>query len=229
MLDTAVPLMQIKHVSKVVKSGDNNLTILRAIDLDIKQGESIAILGASGSGKTTLLSLLAGLDLPTNGEIYYRDQALHDTDDDTRTALRAKYSSFVFQSFQLLPRLTALENVMLPLEIQYESVSKARKEALHWLEQVGLKDRTTHYPGMLSGGEQQRVAIARAFVTRPEIIFADEMTGNLDEETGKQVIDLVFSLNASENTTLVMVTHDSELAARCHRQVKLHDGALHAC
>jgi len=229
MLDTEAPLIKVKQVSKVVKNGDNIITILRKINLEINQGETIAIIGASGSGKTTLLSLLAGLDLPTSGEIFYRNQALHNTSDDTRTALRAKHSGFVFQAFQLLPRLTALENVMLPLEIQYSAVEDAKKKAMFWLEQVGLGHRSSHYPDILSGGEQQRVAIARAFVTQPEIIFADEMTGNLDEKIGKQVIDLIFSLNSAEGTTLVMVTHDHNLAARCHRQVKLHDGTLHAC
>lgn len=217
------------HVSKIVNSGDNDITILRNINLNIKHGETIAILGASGSGKTTLLSLLAGLDTPTAGEIIFQKQALHLTDDETRTRYRADYVGFVFQSFQLLPNLTALENVMLPMEIQYMPAAAAQKEANDWLHKVGLDHRIHHYPGKLSGGEQQRVAIARAFVNKRQIIFADEMTGNLDQDTGKQIIDLLFALNQDHGTTLVLVTHDPVLAERCQRKLLLSDGELHPC
>lgn len=229
MYDTEKLLIQIKNVSKIVTSGDNNIHILRNINLNIKQSETIAIIGASGSGKTTLLTLLAGLDLPTSGEIIFEGQALHLANDELRTRIRADFVGFVFQSFQLLPNLTALENVMLPMEIQYIPNSVAKAEASTWLKKVGLEHRLHHYPGKLSGGEQQRVAIARAFVNKRKVIFADEMTGNLDPKTGKQIIELLFDLNQDYGTTLVLVTHDAELAARCQRQISLADGELHPC
>ncbi|OGT46413.1 MAG: hypothetical protein A3E83_06440 [Gammaproteobacteria bacterium RIFCSPHIGHO2_12_FULL_41_20] len=221
--------LRIEHLNKTVQSGDNKITILRDINLTIKTGESVAIIGASGSGKTTLLTLLAGLDLPTTGDIYFQGQYLNQLDEEQRTLLRAMHIGFIFQSFQLLPTLTALENVMLALEIQYIRHVQAKKTAEFWLNQVGLSKRLNHYPAKLSGGEQQRVAIARAFVNNPHIILADEMTGNLDTETGKAVGDILFSLNKQQNTTLVLVTHDDQLAMRCQRQLLLLDGILQPC
>lgn len=221
--------LQATNVSKQVQSGENFITILRDINLNIKKAESIAILGESGSGKTTLLTLLAGLDLPTSGEIYFHHHHINQLNEDARAKIRAKYVGFIFQSFQLLPTLTALENVMLPLEIQYIPFRKARDEALKWLKRVGLEKRINHYPATLSGGEQQRVAIARAFVHQRDIIFADEMTGNLDTQTGKLIIELLFSLNEQYQTTLVLVTHDKTLAARCKRRVLLSNGILQPC
>jgi len=217
-----------KHVNKQVQSADNPIVILQDVNLDIKFGESVAILGASGSGKTTLLTLLAGLDLPTSGDIYIEKNHVSAMDEEDRARVRNQYIGFIFQSFQLLPSLTALENVMLPLEIQYVPYEVAKKQATEWLEKVGLDQRLNHYPPKLSGGEQQRVAIARAFVTQPKIIFADEMTGNLDEKTGHRVSDILFSLNKELNTTLVLVTHDMTLASRCQKKYLLTEGKLHA-
>lgn len=228
MPDTSV-FLRVDHLSKQVQSGETNIIILRDINLTIKTGESVAILGASGSGKTTLLTLLAGLDSPTSGTIYFQDQALNQLDEEARAKIRAQYVGFIFQSFRLLPSLTALENVMLPLEIQYKSNQQAREQAIHWLEQVGLKARLQHYPSKLSGGEQQRVAIARAFVNQPAIIFADEMTGNLDTHTGEIISNVLFDLNQKQKTTLVLVTHDVNLAKRCERRLLLNDGTLAAC
>lgn len=210
-------------------SGESKITILQDINLSIQTGETLAILGASGSGKTTLLTLLAGLDLPTQGEIYLADHHLNQLDEEERAVLRGKYLGFIFQSFQLLPTLTALENVMLPLEIQYISHQRCKTQATACLKQVGLSERLHHYPAQLSGGEQQRVAIARAFVGQPKIILADEMTGNLDTHTGKLVTDVLFALNQNYQTTLVLVTHDDHLAKRCHRQLLLREGSLHPC
>lgn len=218
-----------EHLSKHVKTGDNEITILRDVNLTIKPGESVAVLGASGSGKTTLLTLLAGLDVPSSGDIYFQGQQLTSLTEEQRTLLRGQYVGFVFQSFQLLPTLTALENVMLPLEIQYVSNEKAKAEASFWLKQVGLEQRFNHLPSKLSGGEQQRVAIARAFVNKPKIILADEMTGNLDTETGKVISDILFSLNEQQGTTLVLVTHDVSLAERCSRRLLLTKGVLQPC
>lgn len=218
-----------KHLSKQVQSGDSKIHILRDVTLDIKAGESVAIVGASGSGKTTLLSILAGLDLPTSGEVYFDQQPLHLLNEEMRASLRAKYVGFIFQSFQLLPTLTALENVMLPLEIQYVPNKQARAEATDWLKRVGLGARLHHYPKRLSGGEQQRVAIARAFVNQRKIIFSDEMTGNLDTQTGKLVTDILFSLNQEYHTTLVLVTHDERLSSRCEKRFTLSEGMLQSC
>ncbi|MAL98488.1 MAG: ABC transporter [Alteromonadaceae bacterium] len=200
------------------------LTILQGIELDIKRGESIAIVGRSGSGKTTLLGLLAGLDTPTEGHIELDGHPISAWDEDRRAALRAKLVGFIFQSFQLLPALSALENVMLPLELRRER--DARKLATELLQRVGLGERLQHSPRQLSGGEQQRVAIARAFAARPVVLFADEPTGNLDNSTGRQITDLLMNLNHEEGTTLVMVTHDERLAARCERQVNIEEGRL---
>lgn len=217
------------HICKQVKSGDSLITILSDINLSVKRGESVAILGASGSGKTTLLTLLAGLDVPTSGDICFQKEHLARLDEEARAAIRRQHVGFIFQSFQLLPALTALENVMLPLEIQYMPNREATEKAIHWLTQAGLRERLHHYPLTLSGGEQQRVAIARAFVTAPTVIFADEMTGNLDTQTGKHITDLLFKLNHEHHTTLVLVTHDDELANRCQRRLLLKEGILHAC
>ena len=218
-----------KHISKQVHSLDNTITILQDVNLEIKFGESIAILGASGSGKTTLLTLLAGLDLPTSGDIYIENNHVNQMNEDERANLRKNYIGFIFQSFQLLPSMTALENVMLPLEINYVAYDTAKKKAIEWLSKVGLEQRLNHYPAKLSGGEQQRVAIARAFVSEPKVIFADEMTGNLDEKTGHSISDILFTLNKDLNTTLIIVTHDNALADRCKKRYLLTEGQLHLC
>lgn len=212
-----------------MQSGDSKIHILRDVNLNIKAGDSVAIVGASGSGKTTLLSILAGLDLPTSGEVFFNGQPMHQMSEEERAHLRAKNVGFIFQSFQLLPTLTALENVMLPLEIQYVHPKQARAEASEWLSRVGLGARLHHYPKRLSGGEQQRVAIARAFVNQRKIIFSDEMTGNLDIQTGRLVTDILFSLNQEYQTTLILVTHDERLSSRCEKRFTLSDGMLNAC
>jgi putative ABC transport system ATP-binding protein len=207
-----------------VKSGDADLVILRDIDLAVTQGEAVAVVGASGSGKSTLLALLAGLDTPTTGEVALDGQELFRLDEDARAELRGRSVGFVFQSFQLLQGLTALENVMLPLEIMEKD--NAEKEARDMLARVGLGERLHHYPRHLSGGEQQRVALARAFVARPRLLFADEPTGSLDAESGATVISLLFDMNREFGTTLVLVTHDEGLAARCGRIVRLAAGKI---
>lgn len=214
------------RVSKLVNTADGNLSILHELSFQIEQGESVAIVGASGSGKSTLLSLLAGLDLPSAGQIDLMGQNLNLLDEDGRARLRGQLVGFVFQSFQLLPHLTALENVMLPLEIAGISQAQARLSGLEWLEKVGLTARASHFPKTLSGGEQQRVALARAFINKPAILFADEPTGSLDEASGNRVIELLFELNRENLSTLVLVTHDAALAARCGRQLSLHGGRL---
>lgn len=214
-----------RRVSKQITSGSEPLTILDGVDLLVRAGESLAIVGASGSGKTTLLSLLAGLDLPSSGEIVIDGQSLNGMDEDARAALRAGRVGFVFQSFQLLAGFTALENVMLPAELAGRRDASERARAA--LEQVGLGKRLSHFPYQLSGGEQQRVAIARAFAGEPRILFADEPTGNLDTATGARIIDLLFELNRSSAATLILVTHDNALAARCQRTVTLRQGRLH--
>jgi putative ABC transport system ATP-binding protein len=218
------PIIRAEALTKVVRSGDDPLTILDDVSFAVESGASIAIVGASGSGKTTLLGLLAGLDRPTSGEIHIDGQALSTLDEDARAALRQRLLGFVFQSFQLLPALTALENVMLPLELAETGDAEAR--ARSWLERVGLGKRTTHYPRQLSGGEQQRVAIARAFAGEPKLLMADEPTGNLDGATGVEVADLMFRLNHEHGTTLVLVTHDLSLASRCGRRLSLSAGRL---
>ncbi len=200
------------------------LAILKGITLEIKSGESVAIVGASGSGKSTLLGLLAGLDEATSGSVEIDGTDISALDEDGRARFRGQKIGFVFQSFQLLPALTALENVMLPLELQNQA--DAAQQAQHYLRRVGLAERMRHYPLQLSGGEQQRVALARAFASRPAILFADEPTGNLDTATGETIIDLLFELNREEGTTLVLVTHDQALAMRCQRRLRLDSGAL---
>jgi putative ABC transport system ATP-binding protein len=218
------PLVRAAALGKTVPSGDAPLTILDDVSFAIDAGEAVAVVGASGSGKTTLLGLLAGLDRPTAGEVWLDGVALSALDEDARAALRARLLGFVFQSFQLLPSLTALENVMLPLELAGMSDAPAR--ARSWLDRVGLARRVTHYPRQLSGGEQQRVAIARAFAGEPKLLMADEPTGNLDAATGREVADLMFRLNAEHGTTLILVTHDAALAARCTRRLSLEGGRL---
>lgn len=219
-----VPILRASGLSRQVPLHDAPLTILHPLDLELRRGESLAILGASGSGKSTLLGLLAGLDLPTSGEVWLAGQSLTALDEDARARLRGAYMGFVFQSFQLLPLLSALENVMLPLELQ--GVADARERAQSWLNRVGLADRLRHRAQWLSGGEQQRVAIARAFAVQPALLLADEPTGNLDADTGARVIELLFELNREQHTTLVLVTHDAQLAARCSRRLVLHAGRL---
>ena len=221
---TPSPLLRADRLTKTVKSGDAPLTILDGVTFDIAPGESVAIVGASGSGKTTLLGLLAGLDRPSEGEVWVGGHALSGLDEDARAALRQRLLGFVFQSFQLLPALTALENVMLPLELA--GAGDAAGRARSWLDRVGLAKRTTHYPKQLSGGEQQRVAIARAFAGDPKLLMADEPTGNLDGATGAEIADLMFSLNRERGTTLVLVTHDDALASRCTRRLSLASGRL---
>lgn len=226
--DTSI-LIRADHLSKKIFYDDSDITILRDVNLEIHAGETVAILGISGSGKTTLLTLLGGLDLPTSGNIYLKQHHLNVLSEESRTIIRGKNIGFIFQSFQLLPSLTALENVMLPLEIHYRNADQTQAKAIEWLKQVGLEKRINHYPSQLSGGEQQRVAIARAFVMQPDIILADEITGNLDTHTGKIITDLMFSINQSQHTTLVLVTHDEQLAKQCKSRYMLTEGVLQSC
>ncbi|MDD5329679.1 MAG: ABC transporter ATP-binding protein [Sulfuricella sp.] len=218
------PIVQAVALSKQVTSEGAPLTILDRLDLSVYPGESVAVLGASGSGKSTLLGLLAGLDEPSGGKVLLDGADLFALDEDGRAELRGRLVGFVFQSFQLLPALTALENVMLPLELS--GAANARAEAAAALERVGLAQRHSHYPRELSGGEQQRVAIARAFVVNPRVLLADEPTGNLDSATGERIIDLLFGLNEEHGATLILVTHDEQLARRCRRRLLLQAGAL---
>ena len=215
-----------RGIGKTVKSGDSDLVILRDIDLDVTRAEAVAVAGASGSGKSTLLAILAGLDTPTSGSVELDGEDIFSLNEDQRAELRGRSLGFVFQSFQLLPALTALENVMLPLELSnHPDPEKDSKEVL---ARVGLGERLHHYPKHLSGGEQQRVALARAFVVRPKLLLADEPTGSLDAESGAGVIQLLFEMNREYGTTLVMVTHDETLAARCARIVRLVAGRIAA-
>ncbi len=223
-MSNPVKVLSAIHLGKQVLSSDGSLTILHDISFDVLQGESVAITGASGSGKSTLLSLLAGLDIPSSGYVELVSQNLSELDEDGRALLRGQKVGFVFQSFQLLPHLTALENVMLPAELN--GLDMPKENALHWLGQVGLKERANHFPKTLSGGEQQRVALARAFIMKPAILFADEPTGSLDEASGNRVIELLFGLNQANNSTLILVTHDQALADRCQRQLHLQGARL---
>ncbi|WP_374602484.1 ABC transporter ATP-binding protein [Arenimonas sp.] len=216
--------LQVENLGKRVPLPSGDLTILDGVGFTIQQGEAVAIVGASGSGKSTLLSLMAGLDVPSAGEVRLDGSALSGLDEDGRAKIRGEKVGFVFQSFQLLPSLTALENVMLPLELRGDADAEGPARAM--LGQVGLAERLGHYPRQLSGGEQQRVALARAFVTRPAVLFADEPTGNLDTRTGQAIIELLFRMNRESGTTLVLVTHDEALAARCGRQLRLESGRL---
>ena len=219
-----IDVIQVVGLGKTVANGSEPLTILQDISFAVMPGETVAIVGASGSGKSTLLGLLAGLDVPTAGEVHLDGHSLADLDEDARAVLRGKLLGFVFQSFQLLPSLTALENVMLPLELAGNG--EARALARQWLEQVGLGERLRHYPKHLSGGEQQRVALARAFAPNPRLVLADEPTGNLDAATGQQIIEMMFDLNAKQGTTLILVTHDEAIAARCGRVLRIQSGRL---
>lgn len=203
---------------------NNTLELLKPINLSVNEGETLAIVGSSGSGKTTLLSLLAGLDLPTSGEVYLKAHAMHQFSEEERSQVRAEHVGFIFQQFLLVNSLTALENIMLPAELANHDDAKER--GLELLAKVGLAERAEHFPSQLSGGEQQRVAIARAFISKPDILFADEPTGNLDSKTGEYIADLLFDLNKQQGTTLVLVTHDQKLANRCKRQVVMDSGTI---
>jgi len=223
-MDSSVSIVRAERLTKQVTTPDHALTIVKEANLDIRAGEAVAILGASGSGKSTLLGLLAGLDVPSAGRVWIGGEELFALDEDGRARLRGQMVGFVFQSFQLLPALTALENVMLPLELSGGNDAASRARAV--LERVGLGERLGHYPRQLSGGEQQRVAVARAFVTEPRLLFADEPTGNLDSATGEHVIELLFEMNRERGTTLVLVTHDADLARRCQRRLHIAGGEI---
>ncbi|MGJ8620040.1 MAG: ABC transporter ATP-binding protein [Methylophilaceae bacterium] len=218
------PALLAKNLNKTYGDAPDNISILQDLNLEVKKGESVAIIGSSGSGKSTLLGLLAGLDIPTSGTVEVEGNDFSQLDEDARAAIRGKRMGFVFQSFQLLPNLTALENVMIPLQLSNQKDAKTK--ALSALSVVGLTERIKHYPKQLSGGEQQRVAIARAFALQPAILFADEPTGNLDKKTGKHIVDLLFKLNADSATTLVLVTHDNQLAEQCMKVYELLNGQL---
>ncbi len=221
------PIVQVERLAKQVIGPAGNLVLLQDINFSVAPGEAVAIVGASGSGKTTLLGLLAGLDTPSGGRVQLDGQDIFALDEDGRARLRGRMVGFVFQAFQLLPNLTALENVMLPLELSDRPLNGAVRDiAQAVLAKVGLQERVHHYPKQLSGGEQQRVAIARAFAAQPKLLLADEPTGNLDETTGAQIIDLLFELNREQATTLILVTHDAALAQRCTRRLRLTAGRL---
>ncbi|MEO9495797.1 MAG: ABC transporter ATP-binding protein [Vibrio splendidus] len=217
-------IIKAEAVSKTVSTNQEHLTILEHVDIDIREGETVAIVGTSGAGKSTLMTLLAGLDVPTKGEISLLGQPLSQLDDEARAKIRSESVGFVFQSFLLIPSLSALQNVTLPCLLKGENEDIERATAL--LESVGLKDRLDHLPSQLSGGEQQRVALARAFMIKPKILFADEPTGNLDQQTAAKIVELLFELNSSHGTTLVLVTHDPKLAQRCQRTLKMHVGQI---
>ncbi|MFT3850752.1 MAG: ABC transporter ATP-binding protein [Propionivibrio sp.] len=224
MVPDQAKVIEVSSLTKRVDNGGEPLTILHENSFSVAAGETVAIVGASGSGKSTLLGLLAGLDLPSSGSVSLAGERLADLDEDARAMLRGRLLGFVFQSFQLLPSLNAIENVMLPLELA--GMPNARAEAEFWLKRVGLDHRLRHYPKHLSGGEQQRVALARAFAPKPRLIFADEPTGNLDAATGHQIIELMFAINAERGTTLLLVTHDEEIAARCARRLRMQAGEI---
>ncbi|MEZ9513204.1 ABC transporter ATP-binding protein [Vibrio splendidus] len=217
-------IIKAEAISKTVSTNQEHLTILEHVDIDIREGETVAIVGTSGAGKSTLMTLLAGLDVPTSGEISLLGQPLSHLDDEARAKIRSESVGFVFQSFLLIPSLSALQNVTLPCLLKGEDEDIQRATAL--LESVGLKDRLDHLPSQLSGGEQQRVALARAFMIKPKILFADEPTGNLDQQTAAKIVELLFELNSSHGTTLVLVTHDPKLAQRCQRTLKMHVGHI---
>jgi putative ABC transport system ATP-binding protein len=220
----AAPAIVARDLSKIVEDSSGSLTILHNISLTVPAGESLAIVGASGSGKSTLLSLLAGLDVPSQGEVWLCGQPLFAMSEDERAAHRARHVGFVFQSFQLIGHLSALENVMLPLELRGDRDARAKATAM--LTRVGLGQRLNHRPALLSGGEQQRVALARAFVVHPAVLMADEPTGSLDHATGQAIMDLMFALNREQGTTLILVTHDKEIAQRCHSQIRISAGQI---
>ncbi len=220
------PILEVTNLTQQFRSGDRQLTVLDHVDFSVEAGTTCSIVGPSGSGKTTLLGLCAGLDRPTAGEVTLNGVQLGPLDEDERAAVRNEHVGFVFQTFQLVPTLTALENVMVPLELRGIKTSDVQHDAEDLLEQVGLGDRMSHYPAQLSGGEQQRVAIARAFINKPKILFADEPTGNLDTETGSTIEDLLFDLNKASGITLVLVTHDISLAEQCQRIIRLKNGKI---
>lgn len=219
-------VLEVHHLAKEVGQGDSQLSILTGVELVVKPAQTLALIGESGSGKSTLLGILAGLDDGTRGEVSLLGQRLDQMDEEQRAALRARDVGFVFQSFMLVPTLTALENVQLPALLRGDSDRQSRQQAVLLLEQLGLGKRLNHLPAQLSGGEQQRVALARAFSGRPKVLFADEPTGNLDRHTGDRIADLLFSLNTDFDTTLILVTHDPQLAARCQRRMRLVEGVL---
>ncbi len=221
-----MPVLSARHLTKTFTSGGRPLTVLDDVSFDVEPGATCAVVGPSGSGKTTLLGLCAGLDRPTSGTVLLADTDLGPLSEDARAALRARHVGFVFQSFRLIPTLTALENVTVPLELRREGGRKVAEAGRALLDRVGLGDRLDHYPTQLSGGEQQRVAIARAFIGRPSILFADEPTGNLDDDTSHRIEDLLFELNREAGTALVVVTHDHALAARCARTIRLRGGRV---
>ena len=227
-MSTSAPItvLDVSHLGKTVSTVDGSLTILHDISFSVAEGDSLAIVGASGSGKSTLLGLLAGLDTPSTGQVSLMGKDISGGDENARAAIRAHHVGFVFQSFQLIDHLSALENVQLPLELVGMPRAEAAAKAQVWLEKVGLGERLKHRPKTLSGGEQQRVALARAFVTEPDILFADEPTGSLDEQNGQKIIDLLFQLNQDLGSTLVLVTHDTALAKRCQRQMVLNAGQV---
>jgi putative ABC transport system ATP-binding protein len=224
--DSTRSVLTVSHLAKSVQTVDGPLTILHDISFSVSEGESLAIVGASGSGKSTLLGLLAGLDTPTSGQVHLMDKDISAASEDQRAQIRSQHVGFVFQSFQLIDHLSALENVQLSLELKGTPRHEALAKAKVWLEKVGLGERLNHRPKTLSGGEQQRVALARAFVTQPDVLFADEPTGSLDEVTGQTIIDLLFSLNQDSGSTLILVTHDLALAQRCQRQMVINAGNI---
>lgn len=221
-----MPILEIKDITKTYESGTKKLTVLNSVSFSIEEGITCAIVGPSGSGKTTLLGLCAGLDAPTSGSVVLHGHHLENLTEDRLAEIRNRHIGFVFQSFQLIPTLTAVENVMVPVELRGGSYSQVFEKAKALLKEVGLADRMDHYPTQLSGGEQQRVGIARAFINEPQILFADEPTGNLDTETGAQIEDILFDINKKQKTTLVIVTHDLELAAKCDRTIRLKGGQV---
>lgn len=219
-------ILEVTNLTQQFKSGDKDLTVLDHVDFSVEEGTTCSIVGPSGSGKTTLLGLCAGLDRPTAGSVTLNGINIGNLTEDERAAVRNEYVGFVFQTFQLVPTLTALENVMVPLELRGEATQSVEEHAVSLLQEVGLADRLHHYPTQLSGGEQQRVALARAFINKPKILFADEPTGNLDAETGGTIEELIFDLNKANGTTLVLVTHDLELAHKCQRIIQLKNGKI---
>lgn len=220
------PILEVDSLTQNFVSGDHQLTVLNSITFSVERGTTCAIVGPSGSGKTTLLGLCAGLDRPTSGNVMLNGVSLNELDEDERAGIRNQYVGFVFQNFQLVPTLTALENVMVPMELQGKK--DVRHTATELLDQVGLSDRVHHYPSQLSGGEQQRVSLARAFINRPELLFADEPTGNLDNETSHIIEDLLFEMNRVHGATLLLVTHNLDLAGKCDRLIRLRDGAIYS-
>ncbi|MBA6363246.1 ABC transporter ATP-binding protein [Colwellia sp. BRX8-8] len=224
MKSNSEAILKVSALTKSVQLEEKTLDLLQHVHLTVNTGETLAIVGSSGSGKTTLLAILAGLDLPTSGEVYLKNHPLHQFNEEQRSQVRADHVGFIFQQFLLISSLTALENVMLPAELA--NLPDAKQQGLALLDAVGLGERAEHYPSQLSGGEQQRVAIARAFITKPDVLFADEPTGNLDTKTGVHIADLLFQLNEKHGTTLILVTHDPKLAQRCQRQVEMDSGVL---